>query len=332
MYAMFQFCTNFNQPIGNWNTSNVTVMTNTDGGLFQSCTNFNQDLGNWNVSKLVDFSRMFIFCTNFNNGGSPSINNWVLNTTSNVSMVQTFSSCINFNQPVGNWNTIKLRNLSQTFSSCIKFNQDLSNWDTSNVINMNFTFSSCTLFNNGGSDGIKNWDTSAVTIMGGMFGNASTFNQNIGSWNTGNVTDMFAMFVNASVFNQDISGWNVNKVTAFGGTDTQQGMFQNAISFNQNLGAWQLRTAGTNMPQMFRSSGMSCVNYTDTIVGWANYVASNSNTPINVSMATQSGRIFDGTRSGGAGFASATAARAYLTTATPTGAGWTISGDTLGAC
>jgi hypothetical protein len=77
---------------------------------------------------------------------------------------------------------------------------------------------------------------------------------------------------------------------------------------------------------------MSCQNYTDTIVGWANYVTNNSNTPINVNMASQSGRIFDGTRSGGAGFASATAARLYLTTATPTGAGWTISGDTLGAC
>jgi surface protein len=332
MYTMFNNCTNFNQPIGNWDTSNVTIMTNTDGGLFQSCINFNQDLGNWNVSKLINFDRMFFGCTQFNNGGSPNINNWTLNTISNITMTQMFSSCINFNQPLGNWNMTRVIGVQQTFSSCVKFNQDLSNWNTSNVINMAGTFTSCTLFNNGGSDGIKDWDTSNVTTMNIMFAGASSFNQNIGSWNTSNVTNMFSMFVNASAFNQDISGWDVNKVTTFGGTDTQQGMFQNAISFNQNLGAWQLRTAGTNMPQMFRSSGMSCVNYTDTIVGWANYIAANSNTPINVNMATQSGRRFDGTRSGGAGFASATAARTYLTTATPTGAGWTITGDTLGGC
>ena len=49
-------------------------------------------------------------------------------------------------------------------------------------------------------------------------------------------------------------------------------------------------------------------------------------------MVLQFGRKFDGTRSGGVNFASATAARTFLTTATPTGAGWTISTDTLGAC
>jgi hypothetical protein len=109
-------------------------------------------------------------------------------------------------------------------------------------------------------------------------------------------------------------------------------MFASCTNFNQNLSSWNLRLAGITLNSMFLSSGMSCQNYTDTIVGWANYVTNNSNTPINVNMANQGGRRFDGTRSGGAGFASATAARTFLTTATPTGAGWTISGDTLGAC
>jgi len=80
---------------------------------------------------------------------------------------------------------------------------------------------------------------------------------------------------------------------------------------------------------LFASSVMSTANYTDTIVGWANYVQSNSNTPASVSMANQGGRIFQDSRSGGAGFANAAAARTYLTTAVPTGAGWTISGDTI---
>jgi hypothetical protein len=79
---------------------------------------------------------------------------------------------------------------------------------------------------------------------------------------------------------------------------------------------------------MFRSSGMSTANYTDTIVGWANYTTTNG-APYNVSMSTQTGMIYDTSRSGGANFADAGAARTYLTTATPTGAGWTISGDTV---
>jgi hypothetical protein len=73
---------------------------------------------------------------------------------------------------------------------------------------------------------------------------------------------------------------------------------------------------------------MSTANYTDTIVGWANYTFT-SGVPINVNMGSQTGRTFDTSRSGGANFATAGDARTYLTTVTPTGAGWTISGDTV---
>jgi hypothetical protein len=107
-------------------------------------------------------------------------------------------------------------------------------------------------------------------------------------------------------------------------------MFQFASSFNQNLGAWALRLAGVNLANIFRASGMPCENYTDTIVGWANYVNTNSpNQPTGLSMTDQLFRVFATSRTGGAGFADAGAARTFLTTATPTGAGWTISGDTV---
>jgi len=137
------------------------------------------------------------------------------------------------------------------------------------------------------------------------------------------------MFREAYQFNQDVSGWTVSNVTSMGAANN--GMFISATSFNQNLGAWNLRVTGVDLTQIFSSSGMSCQNYTDTIVGWANNTQTNGG-PYNVSMSTQTGRRFDGVRSGGAGFESASAARTYLTTATPTGASWTISGDTLGTC
>ena len=42
---MFQDATNFNQPIGNWDISNVTTIES----MFFKATSFNQDIGNWNT-------------------------------------------------------------------------------------------------------------------------------------------------------------------------------------------------------------------------------------------------------------------------------------------
>jgi hypothetical protein len=106
-------------------------------------------------------------------------------------------------------------------------------------------------------------------------------------------------------------------------------MFNTASAFNQNLGSWTLRLTGIILSDIFRNSGMSTANYTDTLVGWSNYVNANSQTPSNVSMVTQLSRTFQNSRSGGANFANAGAARTYLTTTTPTGAGWSITGDTV---
>jgi surface protein len=156
-----------------------------------------------------------------------------------------------------------------------------------------------------------------------MFYAATSFNQPIGNWNIANVIDIFGMFQNATAFNQDIGSWNTGSVTGF------NSMFRSATSFSQNLSSWPLRLAGVSATSIFQNSGMSTANYTDTIVGWANYVNNNSNTPVNVGMVTQTGRTFQNSRSGGAGFATAQDARTFLTTGPPTGPGWTISGDTI---
>jgi hypothetical protein len=108
-------------------------------------------------------------------------------------------------------------------------------------------------------------------------------------------------------------------------------MFRLNTAFNQNLGSWALKTTGTlpSFGLMFNNSGMSCANYTDTIVGWANYVNTNS-APKSRTLSGNSGRTFANDRSGGAAFADSEAARTYLTGALPDG-GWTISGDTVAA-
>ncbi len=361
--SMFRVAQSFNNggspDINNWNTSNVTNMLST----FNNAINFNQNIGAWDVSKVTvfctgaTFESIFNSAIRFNNGGSSDINNWRFSTTTDISFNQFFRGCTDFNQPIGDWNTDRVNDFSNMFQSAINFNQNIGSWNVTKSTSFSSMFISASSFNNGGSSDINNWiinttqnvsmsfmfnaatsfqqpignwNTSRVTSMQNMF-SLKNYNQDITTWDTSNVTIMRAMFRANSTFNQNISTWDVSKVTDFGGGASFDAMFSQATSFNQNLGSWNLRSAGTTLTQIFSFSGMSCQNYTDTIVGWANNTQLNDG-PFNTSMTSQTGRRFDGTRSGGSGFDTAAEARTYLTTATPTGAGWSISGDTLGAC
>jgi surface protein len=291
--AVFRNNTAFNQPLTNWNTSAGTSFGGINGGMFSGATSFNQNINHFNVSNATTMQEMFFTATRFN-------------------------------QNLGAWNVSGVNSFVDMFNGATSFNNggssDINNWvfSTTQNIDMSRMFEGATAFN----QNIGSWNTGNVTNMTRMFLVATVFNQNIGSWNTSSVTNMSFMFRNASAFNQNISSWNVSNVTTFGGLNS--GMFVNATSFNQNLGAWQLRTAGTTLTNIFANSGMGTANYTDTIVGWANYVFSNSGTPANVDMSQQTGRTFTNSRSGGANFVDAQAARAYLVSV-----GWTISGDTV---
>ena len=47
MKKMFGWAKEFNQPLNNWNVSNVTDM----GAIFYEAEKFNQNISNWNVTK-----------------------------------------------------------------------------------------------------------------------------------------------------------------------------------------------------------------------------------------------------------------------------------------
>ena len=314
----------------------------TSTGLTGSTTHTFPSAGNYVVKISGAFPRIY-----FNNGGDKAklleVQNW--GNIAWTSMANAFWGCSNMdvtatdapdlssvtdmnrtfqgassligNSSFSNWDVSSVINMGAMFNGASSFNQDISSWNVSSVTNMNSLFQSATSFN----QNIESWDVSSVTAMTYMFQSATSFNQDISSWDVSSVTNMNAMFQSATSFNQDISSWDVSSVTNMGA------MFYVATSFNQDIGSWNISTF-TTMSQIFRSSGMSTANYTDTIVGWANFTTTNL-APYNVNMGSQTGRTFDTSRSGGANFADAGAARTYLTTATPTGAGWTISGDTV---
>jgi surface protein len=161
-------------------------------------------------------------------------------------------------------------------------------------------------------------DLSNITnLFSAVFYNCSSLNADLGNWDVSNITGMASLFFGATIYQgQGLENWDVSNVT------NMSSMFR-LTNFDNNIGNWQLNSALTTMDSIFRSGSFpSSANYTDSIVGWANYVFTNGS-PFSVNMANQNQKAFDTSRSGGSNFATAGDARTYLTTT----AGWTISAD-----
>ena len=143
MGFLFERNTDFNSPIGHWDTSEVTTMS----AMFQKASDINQDISGWDTAKVMDMGFLF-------------------------------SGATSFNQPIGEWHTAKVLDMRAMFQNAPAFNQDISGWDTAqgdehDGLYVLWTPLPSTRTSAGGHTG-------KVTVHGqSMFYSATSFNQDI---------------------------------------------------------------------------------------------------------------------------------------------------------
>jgi len=173
---------------------------------------------------------------------------------------------------VSQWGSaMKWKNMVSAFNNCSRL--DVTATDTPDLSDVNSLwkmFENCYELN--GENANWNWNTSTITSMSSMFVNCNKFNGDISLWDVSNVSDMTQMFAN-SRFNRDISLWNVSNLIH------AANMFSNSW-YNHSLGNWKL-TNLTNANSMFGESHMDCVNWSATLIGWADNV-NDQNATINM--------------------------------------------------
>ena len=123
--------------VSNWDTSNVTNMSNT----FSHCELLaSVDVSKWNTSKVTNMEGMFVDC---NLLASVDVSKW--NTSKVTDMASMFSSCGTLRSiDVSKWNTSNVTDISGMFFGCGSLHSvDITGWDTSKVTNMTRLFFNC---------------------------------------------------------------------------------------------------------------------------------------------------------------------------------------------
>ena len=80
------------------------------------------------------------------------------------------------------------------FTSCVDFNAPIGKWDTSNVLTTYGMFQDCMTFN----QPIGEWNLERVEKTTNMFLNAMHFNQNLNNWKLPNIKTKKQMFFGCS--------------------------------------------------------------------------------------------------------------------------------------
>ena len=104
MSEMFRRAEKFNQPIGNWNVSNVDTMLL----MFYRATDFNQPLNAWNVSSVEQMAAMFAYASSFDQ----PLDQWDVSNVLDMSSIfldATALSDINYDLMLIGWSKLNVQ-------------------------------------------------------------------------------------------------------------------------------------------------------------------------------------------------------------------------------
>jgi surface protein len=146
------------------NTSLSEMFSQNSNGVF------NGDISNWNTGNVTSMSQCFVRCILFNS----DISGW---NTSQVTLMNTmFQSCTSFDRDISGWNVGLVTNMNSMFSGASAMSYDLSTWNMSSVTTMTQWCGGSMDFNYGAWN-----LASIVTIGGfGILSNANCANTMIG--------------------------------------------------------------------------------------------------------------------------------------------------------
>ena len=141
--------------------------------MFSGAAVFSQPIGSWNTANVTDMSGMFFDAGSF----KPAIGSWEHQYTNQHEQC-LFAYAGTFNQPIGSWNAASVTDMVLC-SKKLLLSTSLSVAGTcGNVTSMAYMFEGAASF-----DQPMRLVPATVASDGSMFSGASSFNQPVSSWN-----------------------------------------------------------------------------------------------------------------------------------------------------